>query len=56
MHAGFWWENLKDVGHLEEPVINGRIILKWILGNGVVSCEGMDWMDLARDREWWRAL
>jgi hypothetical protein len=29
----------------------GRIILKWILGWGV-----MDWIDLAQDRDQWRAL
>jgi hypothetical protein len=38
---------------LEDPGIDGRIILKWIferLGGGV------DWIDLAQDRDRWRAL
>jgi hypothetical protein len=25
-----WWGNLRERYHLEDPDINGRIILKWI--------------------------
>jgi hypothetical protein len=38
---------------LEDPGVNGRIILKCIferLGGGI------DWVDLAQDRDRWRAL
>jgi len=28
--TGFWWENLKEIDHLEDPGINGSIILKYI--------------------------
>jgi hypothetical protein len=38
---------------LEDPGVDGRIILKWIferLGGGV------EWIDLAQDRDKWRAL
>jgi len=28
---GFWWRNLKERDHLDEPGVDGRIILKWIL-------------------------
>jgi hypothetical protein len=38
---------------LEDPGIDGRIILKWIferLGGG------MDWIDLAQDRDRWQAV
>jgi hypothetical protein len=39
---------------LEDPGVDGRIILKW-------TCErfgwgGMDWINVAQDRERWRAL
>ena len=27
---GFWWENLNEGDHLEDPVVDGRIILKCI--------------------------
>jgi hypothetical protein len=29
-HAGFWWRNLREQGHLEDLGIDGRIILIWI--------------------------
>jgi hypothetical protein len=28
--AGFWWGNLRERDHLADPVVYGRIILKWI--------------------------
>jgi hypothetical protein len=34
--------------HLEEPGVDGRIILRWI----VRKCDGgIDWIDLARNRD-----
>jgi hypothetical protein len=32
LHTGFWWGNLREGDHLEDPDIHRRIILKWIFG------------------------
>ena len=47
MHAGFLWGNLREGNHLEDSDVDGRIILKWILDNGMGS---MEWIDLAQNR------
>jgi hypothetical protein len=44
VHAGLWWGDLRDGGHLEDPGINGSIILKWIFKNWDGD---MDWIDMA---------
>jgi len=51
--TGFWWGNLRERDHLEDPDIDGKIILRWIFRklNG-----GMYWIDLAQNRDRWRAL
>jgi len=51
--TGFWWGTLRERDHLEDPVVDGRIILIWIFRKWG---GGMDWIDLARDRDMWRAL
>jgi hypothetical protein len=30
VHRGFWWGDLMEGDHLDDPALNGRIILKWI--------------------------
>jgi hypothetical protein len=29
-HTGFWWRNLRERDHSEDPGVGGRIILRWI--------------------------
>jgi hypothetical protein len=31
VHTGFWLENLRERDHLEDPGMDGRIILKWLM-------------------------
>jgi hypothetical protein len=54
VHTGFWWGYLRGGDHLgDDPGVDGRIILKWILK----TWDGdMDWIELAQDRDRWRAL
>ena len=30
VQTGFWWGNVQEGGHLEDPALRGRVILKWI--------------------------
>ena len=51
MYTGFWWGNLRETDHLGDPSEdNIQMDLQ------EVGCGGMDWIDLAQDRDWWRAL
>jgi len=53
VHTEFWWGNLRERDHLEDHGIFGRITIKWIFR----KCDGgMDWIDLAQNRDRWRAL
>jgi len=54
VYRGFWWGNLKERGRLGDPDVDGRIILRWIFRKWDVG--GMDWIELAQDRDRWRAL
>ena len=51
--TGFWWGNLRERDHWGDPDVDGSIILNESSGNGR-GCG--DWMELAQDRDRWRAL
>jgi len=48
---GFGGE-MRGRDHLEDPGVDGRIILRY----SEMGCGSTDWIDLAQDRDRWRAL
>jgi hypothetical protein len=44
----FWSENLKERDHSEDLVVDGRILLEWIME---IVWEGVDWMRDVTDTE-----
>ena len=50
IHTGFWWRHLRERGHLADPGVDWRIILRSIF----TKCDGgggMDWIKLAQYRD-----
>jgi hypothetical protein len=43
----------RERGQLGDPHEDGRIIIRWIFG---CAMWGIDWSDLSKDRNSWRAL
>jgi hypothetical protein len=48
MHIGYWWDSQK--------VSRRRWVDNIKMDLGKTGWEGMDWIDLAQDRDQWRAL
>jgi hypothetical protein len=47
MRTGIWWENRKEIDHLDDIAIDGKIILKlilktWMRGRGLDSSKDKD--------------
>ena len=53
VHKGFWCGNVRERDHLEDPGVDGKIILKFIFRKWDGS---KDWNDLVQDRDGWQAL
>jgi hypothetical protein len=54
VYTRFCWGNLREIDHLEDAGVDGRAILREIFKKWDVG--GMDWIDLAHDRNSWLAL
>jgi len=43
------WENLREREHLEDPGVDGRIIIRWNFGKCVVGAwTGSSWLRISR--------
>jgi len=51
--TAFWWGDLRERDHLENSVVDERIILKWVFKKWD---GGMDWIGVDQNRDSWRAL
>jgi hypothetical protein len=48
VHTELWWGNVRERDHLEDPGVDGTIILRWIFRKWD---GGMEWIDLSQDRD-----
>jgi hypothetical protein len=54
MNTEFWLLNLKRRDHSKDLDVDRKKILEFILGK--LGCEGVNWFNLAQDRDQWRVL
>ena len=54
VYTGFWWGNLRERDHLGRPRRRWEDNIKMYLKEVGGGCG--DWMELAQDRDRWRAL
>jgi len=49
VYIGFWWRNVRERERLEDPGLDGRIVLRWTFRKRNVGV--IDWIELAQDRD-----
>jgi len=47
VHIGFWWANLRERYHFEDPSGDGRLVLRWIFRKwDVREWTGLIWLGI----------
>jgi hypothetical protein len=41
VHTRFWWGDLREGDHLEDPDVDRRVIFKWIFKKWDGACTGL---------------
>ena len=49
MCTGFWWGYLRERDHWGDPDVDGRIILRWIVGKWEEVETGWSWLRIGTD-------
>jgi len=50
VYIEFWWGNLRERDHLDDPDVDGRIILRWIFRKWDVGAwTGSMWIRIGTD-------
>jgi hypothetical protein len=56
MHIGYWWESRKEGDHWEDRDVGGWGVDNIKIDLREIRWDGVDWIDLAQDRDQWRAF
>jgi hypothetical protein len=54
MHRGYWWGKPEGKRLLGRPI--RRLVDNMKMDLREIGWDGMDWIDLAQDRDQWRAI
>jgi hypothetical protein len=47
-YTRFWWRNLRERDHLEDPYVDRRILLRWIFRKWDGVWAGLSWLRIGK--------
>jgi len=49
VYTGIWWGNVREGDHLEDPSVDGKIILRWIFRKwNLEALTGWSWLRIVK--------